>query len=118
MPIFDAGLFALLGGIAFITLILSFKFAQMLKVISAVLFFTLAIVMLAGYDVAYISIITGAEGCVNNTCTDTRYIVKENGEWLGWVFLLFGILSVTLFFVELLNISKPQKEENNPGGFA
>jgi len=53
MPVMEAGLFVLMGGMAFVLMILSFKFGALLKALSAVMFMSLAVVLLAGYEVAY-----------------------------------------------------------------
>lgn len=96
--IIDAGLFALIIGIAFITLIISFKIGALLKIVSMILFFAGSIMLLAGDQVAYSE--TATDG--SSTWTTTKYIISDNGEWLGWILLILGIFSGLMFFMELV----------------
>jgi len=109
MPLMEAGLFGLLAGGAFILLIISFKFGALLKVISAVLFFSVALILMAGYEVAYTSETVGTPSCpANDPCITQHYLIREDpgtgetsGEWAAWFFILLGILSSMLFIVEM-----------------
>ncbi len=110
MPVMEAGLFALMGGSAFVLMILSFKFGALLKALSAVMFFSLSVVLLAGYEVAYTSETTGTPSCpVNNPCLTQHFLVREDdttgetsGAWIAWVFIALGIMSSMLFIVEMI----------------
>ncbi len=107
MPIFDAGLFALMTGSAFLILLVSFKIGALLKALAGVIFLSLAIVLLAGYDVAYIEEISGASSSecpTANPCTTTKFIISDNGEWLGWIFMAFGIFALLLFILEMMGM--------------
>ena len=73
----------------------------MLKIVSIVCFFTLSIVLISGYQVAYI---VEATNGVDPPTTETKYLIKDNGEWLGWVFLVIAIFASFMFFVEMLGM--------------
>jgi len=94
----DAGLFFIMSGLGFILLIIGFKITG-LKIISVIVFFSLAVVLLAGYQVAYI---VEATNGVDPPETMTKYIIKENGSWLGSIFLIIAVFSAFLFFIEVL----------------
>jgi len=102
MPIMEAGLFAILMGIAFIFMMVSFKFGALFKLFSAIAFFTLSIFMLAGFDVAFTTETTSG----SNTIVDERFLIKagENSAslWLGWFFVGLGVFNAGLFFVEMI----------------
>jgi len=103
MPIMEAGLFAILGGMAFIFMMVSFKFGSLFKLFSAVLFFALAVVLFAEYDVAYTTIQTTTTP--PSTTTDIRFIIQgDDGTavWLAWVFVGLGIFNSFLFFIEMI----------------
>lgn len=113
MPIMEAGLFIMMGGTGFILMILSFKFGALLKILSAVMFFSLAVVLLAGYEVAYTSELSGPQ-CVDNlgdpeVCLERNFLIRaddQTGETSGiffaWVFIALGILSSMLFIIEMI----------------
>jgi len=107
MPIMEAGLFAILLGMAFIFMLISFKFGALFKLFSAVVFFALAVVLLAGYDVAFTTETTTTNP--SRTITDTRFIVNsadDQGNWLGWLFVGLGLFNGSLFFVEMIAMGK------------
>ncbi len=105
----EAGLFGLLAGGAFILMIISFKFGALLKAISAVLFFSVALILMAGYEVAYTSETSGTGQCpTNDPCITQHFIIRQDdtsgetsGEWAAWLFILLGILSSMLFIMEM-----------------
>lgn len=109
MPIMEAGLFGLLAGGGFILLVISFKFGALLKVISAVLFFSVALVLMAGYEVAYTTETTGTPSCPpNDPCITQHFLIREDdttgdtsGTWAAWLFVLLGIFSSLLFIMEM-----------------
>ena len=109
MPIMEAGLFGMLAGGAFILLIISFKFGALLKILSGVMFFSVAAVLMAGYEVAYTTETVGTPSCpVNDPCLTQHYLVREDdttgstsGTWMAWVFVALGILASMLFIVEM-----------------
>jgi len=109
MPVMEAGLFALLAGGGFIMLIISFKFGALLKVLSAVMFFTVAATLMAGYEVAYTTETTGTPSCpANDPCITQNFLIREDdttgstsGTWIAWVFVALGILASMLFIVEM-----------------
>ena len=110
MPIMEAGLFAMMGGVAFIMLLLSFRFGALLKAISAVMFFSLSLALFAGYEVAYTTETAGTPACpVNDPCITQHYLIRmddttgeTSGNWFGWVLVVLGIMSAMLFIVEML----------------
>lgn len=101
--IMQAGMFAILLGGAVIFMILSFKFSFLLRVVSCVMFFALAIVLLAQYDVAFTSTSETTIGGTNATSTSIKYIIQgDTGVWLGWICMILGIFTGFLFFIELI----------------
>jgi len=110
MPVMEAGLFALMVGGGFILLIISFKFGALLKVLSAVMFFSSAAILMAGYEVAYTTETAGTPSCpANDPCITQHFLIREDdttgdtsGTWIAWVFLAIGILASMLFIVEMI----------------
>lgn len=104
----EAGLFAIIAGIAFIFMMVSFKFGALFKLFSAIAFFTLSVFMLAGYDVAFTTETT--QGNNPNVVTDLRFIIKGGQDgaslWLGWFFVGLGVFNGGLFFVEMIGMGK------------
>lgn len=105
----EAGLFALLGGGALLMLIVSFKLGALLKAMSAVLFFSIALILMSGYEVAYTTETTGTSQCpITAPCITQHFIVRQDdvsgstsGTWAAWLFVVLGILSAMLFIVEM-----------------
>lgn len=105
MPIFDAGLFVMMVGTGFISLLLSFRIGGILKVLSVVIFFGMSIVMFGEYDVAYQSELYGTGDCtIENPCIETKYLIQNNHTWLAWMLVAFGIFSALLFFLEMIGM--------------
>lgn len=110
MPIMEAGLFALMGGSGFIFLLLSMKFGALLKGLSAVMFFSLAAVLMAGYEVAYTTETAGTPSCPpNDPCITQHYLIRQDdvtqdtsGTWYAWILIALGILSSILFILEMM----------------
>ena len=112
MPIMEGGLFTLMAVFGFIFLILSFRIGALLKAVSAVMFFSLALILMSGYEVAYTTELFGAgsnDCSPEEPCIERNYLVRINdetgktdGDWLAWVFIIIGILSSMLFIVEML----------------
>jgi len=103
MPIMEAGLFAILGGMAFIFMLISFRFGALFKLFSAVIFFALSVVLFANYDVAYTTE-TFQQNPPRNS-TDIRFIIQgDDGTslWLGWIFVGLGVFNGALFFIEMI----------------
>ena len=106
----EAGLFVGLGGLGFVFLLLSFKFGALLKALAAVIFFVLATILFAGYEVAYTSELTGGlTDCTDTTpCLERNFLVRQDettgdtyGSWMAWVFVVLGIFSSMLFIMEM-----------------
>lgn len=110
MPVMEAGLFAIMVGGGFLLLVISFKFGALLKILAAVMFFSSAAVLMAGYEVAYTSETTGTPSCpANDPCITQHFLIREDdttgqtsGTWIAWVFLAIGILASMLFIVEMI----------------
>jgi len=105
MPIMDAGLFFILLAVGFISLLVSFKMGSAFKMLGAVIFFALGIVMIADYDVAYAQETLHPD---NSTMqTEITYIIgdgddtDDNSSWLGWVFMAIGLFMALIFFMEM-----------------
>lgn len=110
MPLMEAGLFALLVGSAVLMLLISFKFGALLKVLASVLFFSSALILFAGYEIAYTTETSGTGQCpTNDPCITQHFIVREDptsgqtsGGWVAWVFIALGIMSAFLFIIEMI----------------
>ncbi len=103
MPIMEAGLFAILGGMAFIFMLVSFRFGALFKLFSAVIFFALSVVLFAGFDVAFTTVTTTTTP--PSTISDTRFIIQgDDGTsiWLAWIFIGLGVFNGALFFIEMI----------------
>lgn len=107
LPTFDAGLFIILGGLGFVFMLISFRFGEIFKIFSTVLFFALAVVLVSGYDVVYSEEFVGGTECtVADPCITTKYLIDQNGDILGWVFFAFGILTSFLMLSEVTGIGR------------
>lgn len=103
MPLMEAGLFAILAGMAFIFMMVSFKFGALFKLFSSVIFFSLAVVLFAEFDVGFTTVQTSTTP--PNTITDTRFIIQgDDGTslWLAWIFVGLGVFNGALFFIEMI----------------
>jgi len=101
MPIMEAGMFAILVGMAFIFMMISFKFGALFKLFSAVIFFGLAVILFAEYDVAFTTITTSG----TTTIEDIRYVVSADdglNMMLAWIFIGLGTFNGFLFFIEMI----------------
>ena len=112
MPLLDAGVFVLLLGTAVVSLLLSFTLGAVLKVLACVLFFSLALVMFGVYDVAYVETFTGTADCtINNPCITTKYLIRDNQQWIAWILVAFGLFSAMMFFLEMFGVFEPKQEQ-------
>lgn len=111
MPLMEAGLFVGLAGLGFIFLLLSFKIGALLKVLASVIFFSLALILFSGYEVAYTSTLSGGLVECSDTipCIERNFIIRQDettgdtyGSWMAWVFIVLGIMSGMLFLMEML----------------
>jgi len=103
MPIFDAGLFVILNGLAIFFTFIGMKTYGFIHIIAIVIFMAMAIVIFAGYDVAYQVDTTDGTTWFNTT----KYVIGSGSEtealgsqWLGFVYFLVGILNIYLFIKE------------------
>ncbi len=97
-PLLEAGLFAIMTGIAFLFMMVSFKFGALFKVFAGVMFLTVGVVLMAGYDIGFTTETTSGA----KTITDVRYIVHGQGDWLAWVFIGLGVFNCFLFVIEMI----------------
>jgi hypothetical protein len=98
----EAGMFAILVGMAFIFMMISFKFGALFKMFSAIIFFALAVILFAEYDIAFTTITTTVSGA---TLEDVRFIIDStNGlnMMLAWIFIGLGTFNGFLFFIEMI----------------
>jgi len=105
------GVFLILVGMGFGSLIVSHKFNPIFAILGAVSFFTISLLLFANYDV--VSTTTYVDS--TSQWNETNYLIGgENDDqneiqpkiWLGWMFLIFGLMSVIVFFIELLKSGK------------
>lgn len=103
--LFDGGLFFLMLGLGIMFLLASFKFGAVFQLISGIIFMSLAIVMFAGYDVAFETTVTDGTNQINQT----NYVIgngtgpNDNSSWLAWIFMIIGIMALVMFFFTLLS---------------
>lgn len=83
-------------------MIVSFKFGALFKLFSAIIFLGLGVLLMAGYQVAYTQDITFTTGSTTTTGTDERFLIKDQGTWLAWIFIGLGVFSAALFFIEMI----------------
>lgn len=107
------GIFLILTGMGFGSLIISHKFGALFAVIGAISFFAICLMMFAQYDV--VSTTTYKDS--TSQWNETNYMVGAEGEsqaesqqktWVGWIFLILGLVAVAVFFVESLKLGKSQ----------
>lgn len=97
-PLMEAGIFALMLGIAFIFMMVSFRFGALFKVFAGIMFFTVGVILMAGYDVGFTTETTDG----NKLITDIRYIVHGDSSWLAWVLIGLGVFNCFLFVMEMI----------------
>lgn len=88
---------------AFIFMLISFHFGALFKLFSTVIFFALAVVLFAEYDVAFTT--ETVSTTPPNTITDQRFIIKAadgTSVWLAWIFVGLGVFNGFLFFLEMI----------------
>lgn len=95
----------ILLSLAVVSIIVSFKVGAVFKLIGAVIFFTLGTVLLAGYDVQSVKITTDGSTVIN----ETNYLIgngdqdpNHTASWLGWIFIIIGVLAAVMFFLEMI----------------
>lgn len=104
MPNFDGGLFFLMLGLGLIFLISSIKFGPIFQLVGGIIFLVLGVIMFGQYDVAFYTTVTDGVNEINQT----NYVIGDgvtknsNATWLGWIFLLIGLLAIVVFFVGML----------------
>lgn len=111
--IIDAGIFIIMVAVAFGSFVLSnlVRNGYIFKMLGAFIFFALAIMMNAEYEVAYTHVVTGGDlGAPQNTLI---YIIGDgdpdtasNGQWVGWLFLGLGLTWAAFFFMDIMSSNK------------
>lgn len=96
MPILEAGLFIVLSAVAFGLLII--KGYSVIKLISMISFWILAIPLLSGYSIVWQA--ESTDGSI--TIEDTKYLVTENTDLIGWIWFLMGFVALGMFVYELV----------------
>lgn len=113
MPEIGTGIFLILTGMGFGSLIVSNKFGALFAVIGAISFFAISLLMFANYDVVSTTVYTDSTTQWN----ETNYMVGAEGDtndeaqqkiWIGWIFFILGLVAVAVFFVEALKLGKTQ----------
>lgn len=89
----DGGVFLIMLVIGIICFVLSVKYGTALILITVIVMFSLGISLIAEYDVIFTETVT-----VNNDVfTTVKCLVCNNGSWLGWTLLSFGIMAAMFF---------------------
>lgn len=104
-PTFDAGTFLILLVLGVISLFASIKLGAIFKLLGAIIFFTLGTILLAGYDVESMKMTTDGTTVINETnflIGNTNADPNHTASWLGYIFLIIGILASILFFIEII----------------
>jgi|GEM_PF-6238836 len=111
MPEIGTGIFLILTGMGFGSLIISHKFGALFAVLGAVGFFAISLMMFANYDVVSTTTYQDAGSQWN----ETSYMIGAEGQsaeesqqkiWIGWIFFILGLVAVAVFFVEALKMGK------------
>jgi hypothetical protein len=102
----SAGLFFLMLGVGFFSILLSLRggaFGTVFRLVSIIVFFGVSMLMFGGYDVTWIELTDDGTSQI----TTTQYIignasnVPDNmSQPLGWVFLALGIILSLLFLTD------------------
>ncbi len=100
MPTLDAGLFLIISAIGFIFMFISSRtyIDVAFRLIPVFLLFGLGVALIAEYEVSYTA--ESTDGAT--TVTETRYILRNNTDWLGWVYVMLGTFSIVLFYKEIM----------------
>lgn len=84
-------------------MLISFHFGALFKLFSTVIFFALAVVLFAEFDVAFTTETTQTNP--SRTITDQRFIIQGSdgtSVWLAWIFVGLGVFNGALFFIEMI----------------
>lgn len=104
MEYFDSGLFMILSTLAFVLMILSFKYldagaGSVFFLFATLVFMVLALILVS--EIPIQSVMTTTDGITTWTETETL-IGIENGYILGMFYLVFSILNAGLLFWKML----------------
>lgn len=116
MALFDAGLFFVLMGVAFIIFFLKVPYKEAFMFVSSAIFFTLGFVLFSNYDVAFISYSSVSDGVTVLTGNSTSYIIgdatdnfNDTSQYLATFLLIIGTVTGLVSFVMFTNTS-PKKD--------
>lgn len=102
----SAGIFIIMLGIGFFSVILSLRggaFGTVFRLVSIIVFFAISMILFAGYDVTFSETsITG-----DSQTTVKKYLIGDGTDNMdtmsqpaGWLFLAIGIILSMLFLVD------------------
>ena len=122
--VFDGGIFVIFLGLALLFLLVSFKIGAVFALLSAILFFSLAIILIGQSDVGFESNIETAlingTSLYTFTTNSTVYVIgdgnsgtDDNQNILAWLFFAMAILAVAMFFMEMIGMGEIKKEGRN-----
>lgn len=114
--IIDAGVFVIMVGTAFGSLFITnniVRFGFVFKLIGVFLFFALGMMMNAEYDVAFTITTSDPDGAgALQATTELQYIIGDgepssnsNNSWVGWLFILLGLVWAGLFFMDIMSMA-------------
>ena len=103
------GIFLIFLGIGFGSVIMGhmMRNGYVFKLVGAIIFFILGVMMNAEYDVVYITITTDG----SQHTDEVQYFIGDGTEgnvqqsWLGWLFIGLGLIWVAYFFMDVFGIS-------------
>lgn len=120
---FDAGIFLILLILAVFFMVISFKFGAVFHILSAIIFFALAVVLISQNDIAFqfqeeTALINSTNGQLtyltnNSTITligDGDPSTNDNQNILAWIFMALGVVGVALFFMSMWGMFDPKTE--------
>jgi hypothetical protein len=101
MPPFDAGLFLLMTGVAFVLFFMALKYHEawigaFFLLMACVLFFGCSLVLVSGIPVVFETTTTNGV----DTWTETNPMIKNHGDWFGWALFGFGMFSAMLLIYQ------------------
>lgn len=106
--IFDGGLFIAFNALAFAFMFFQIRNFSFLFIIPLILFSTLALLLFAGYEVAFTEVSYVDDGVTTITSNSTKYIIGNGdnqealgSQWMGFIYFGLSIGSVALFFNDM-----------------
>ena len=102
----SAGIFILMLGMGLLSIFISFKggvFGTVFRMLAAIIFFGISMILFAGYDVTYSEITTNGETTLNSTkflIGNTSETMDSMSQPLGWLFLSIGVILSLIFLTD------------------